>query len=84
MYERYALPLILQQLKPTATFRKKWTLTRQSESHLASLIEPGLDKLDIQFGYRSYKPKLDIKISSNNKADFDAACAKIDEGLNEQ
>ena len=75
-YEQ-VLPRLVAEVKPVTVHRKQWTLIGQSESHIASLVEPLVANLDVELGFRVYKPLLDVKIRSKNQEAFASACAAL-------
>ena len=77
-YEQ-VLPRLCAELKPALVYRKLWTLSAQSESQIASLVEPLIADLDVDLGFRVYKPLLDVKISSKDQPAFTTACALLED-----
>lgn len=73
MFDNRVLPQLLSEIKPAKQYRKAWTLMNVSESHIASLAEPLVADLNIELGFRVYKPLLDVKISGNSQQDFEGA-----------
>ena len=77
-YEQ-VLPRLLAEINPTQQHRKLWTLINQSESYVASLVEPLVANLDVELGFRVHKPLLDVKISSQDHSAFTSACSAIED-----
>lgn len=77
MMQHDVLPRLLNDLTPTVSYRRRWSLKGQSESVIASQLDPLVKNLPVYLGYRSHKPYLDIKLACQDADLFHTLCEKF-------
>lgn len=77
MVQHHVMPRLLNDLTPSADYRQRWRLKGQSESLIASQLDPLVKHLPVYLGYRSHKPYLDIKLACQDAELFHSLCDKF-------
>jgi molybdenum cofactor synthesis domain-containing protein len=82
IFDNYVLPKLIAEKFVCQVYRKRWMLTKISESYLASHIDPLMEQHACVIGYRVMKPDVELKVESHDEKVFIAVTDAIEHILN--